>query len=47
MIDLYFLFPAVIAQVFIPTAEFAILIGIPTMKQKQKQKHIQYMCKLK
>ena len=32
IIDLYFLIPAVIAQIFIPTAELVILTGIATNK---------------
>ena len=32
IIDLYFLIPAVIAQIFIPTAEFAIPTRIGTNK---------------
>ena len=34
MIDLYFLILAVIAQIFYPTAELAIPIGIPTNEAK-------------
>ena len=30
VIDIYFFIPAVIAQIFDPTAELPILIGIPT-----------------
>ena len=33
-IDLYILIPAVIAKTFNPTAEFSILIGIPTKEAK-------------
>ena len=33
-IDLYFLIPAVIAQVFNPIAELVIPIGIPTKEAK-------------
>ena len=34
IIDLYFLISAVIAQIFIPTAEIAISNGIPTKEAK-------------
>ena len=34
MIDLYFLILAVIAQIFYPTAELAIPIGIPANEAK-------------
>ena len=34
VIDIYFLIPAVIAQMFNPTAEFTIPIKIPTKKAK-------------
>ena len=34
IIDLYFLIPAVIAQIFNPTAELVIPIGIPNNKAK-------------
>ena len=39
IIDLYFLFPTVIAQIFNPTTELAIPIGIQLMDQRQKLKH--------
>ena len=41
IIDLYFLIPAFIAQIFNPIAELVIPIGIPNKKQKQKLKYIQ------
>ena len=34
VIDLYFLIPAVITQIFNPTAELVILIQIPTKEAK-------------
>ena len=34
IIDLYFLIPVVIAQIFIPTAEFVIPIGMPNKEAK-------------
>ena len=34
IIELYFLIPAVIVQIFNPTEELAILIGIPTKEAK-------------
>ena len=40
IIDLYFLTPTVIEQIFNLTVEIAIIIGIPTKKQKQNLKHI-------
>ena len=36
IIDLYFLFPAVIAQIFNPIAKLVIPTGIPTKEKKQK-----------
>ena len=39
IIDLYFLFPTVTAQIFNPFAELAIPIGIQLMDQRQKLKH--------
>ena len=35
IIDLYFLIPAVIAQIFNPIAELVIPIGIPTKEAKK------------
>ena len=32
--DLYFLVPAVVAQIFNPTAELVIPIGIPSLETK-------------
>ena len=40
VIDLYFLIPAVIAQIVNPSAELLIPIGIPTKETKQGLKHI-------
>ena len=37
-IDLYFLFPAVITQIFIVTVELAIPSGIPTKEAKAEMK---------
>ena len=34
IIDLYFLIPAVIAQIFNPIAEFVISLGIPIQEEK-------------
>ena len=34
IIDLYFLIPAVIAQIFDPIAEFVISLGIPIKEEK-------------
>ena len=34
IIDFYFLIPAVITQIFNPTAELVILTGIPTKEAK-------------
>ena len=34
IIDLYFLIPAVIVQIFNPTAELSIIIGIQTNRAK-------------
>ena len=34
IVDLYFLIPVVIAQIFNPSAELAMLIGIPTKEGK-------------
>ena len=36
IIDLYFLIPAVIAQIFNPITELAIPIGIPSKEAKQE-----------
>ena len=36
IIDLYFLIPAVITQIFSPIVELAIPIGIPTKEAKSK-----------
>ena len=36
IIDLYFLFTAVIAQIFIPTAELGISAGVPIKEAKSK-----------
>ena len=41
IIDLYFLIPAVIAQIFNPIAELVIPIGIPSKQAKQILKYIQ------
>ena len=38
IIDLYFLIPAVIAQIFNPIAELVIPIGIPTTEAKAEMK---------
>ena len=38
IIDIYFLIPAVIAQIFNPIAKFIIPIGIPVKKAKAKLK---------
>ena len=38
IIDLYFLIPAVITQIFNPIAKFVIYIGIPTKKVKAEMK---------
>ena len=39
IIDLYFLIPVAIAQIFNPIAELVIPIGIPNKKQNQKFKY--------
>ena len=39
IIDLYFLFPAVITQIFNPIAELAIPIGTPTKERAEMEKH--------
>ena len=36
IVDLYFVIPVVIAQIFNPSAELAMLIGIPTKEGKTK-----------
>ena len=36
IIDLYFSIPAIIAQIFISTAELLIPVGIPTKEAKEK-----------
>ena len=38
IIDLYFLIPAAIAQIFNPIGELVIPIGIPTKKAKAEMK---------
>ena len=38
IIDLYLLIPAVFAQIFNPTAELIIPIGIPTKEAKAERK---------
>ena len=38
IVDLYFSVPPVIAQIFNPTAEFVITIGMPTIKTKAETK---------
>ena len=38
IIDLYFLIPAVIAQIFYPIAELVIPIGIPAKEAKAEMK---------
>ena len=38
IIDIYFLIPAVIAQIFNPTAELIMLIGLPAAEAKAKIK---------
>ena len=40
-IDLYFLIPAVITQIYTPIAELVIPIEIPTKEAKAEIKHIQ------
>ena len=41
VIDIYFLIPAVMAQIFNTTAELVFPITMPTKLQKQKWEHIQ------
>ena len=38
IIDLYFLIPAVISQIFNPIAELAISIGMPIKEEKAEMK---------
>ena len=41
IIDLYFLIPAIISQIFNPIAELVIPIGIPTKEVKAERETIQ------
>ena len=41
IIDLYFLIPAVIAQIFNPVAELVIPAGIPTKEEKAEMENTQ------
>ena len=41
IIDLYFLFPAVIAQIFNPIAKLVIPTGIPTKEKKAEMEYVQ------
>ena len=38
IIDLYFLIPAIIAEIFIPIAELIVPVGIPTKETKAEIK---------
>ena len=45
IIDLYFLIPVVIAQIFNPITELVIPIGIPTKEKKSRNENTSSNCR--